>query len=141
MSLRDQVLQTFDALNLLLVFLSVLFGIRYSEVIDCLTEEIPYGDNAIRRLRNRTRVIFWTGCVPVMVISIGASLLFLPLAFEVLSTCRFSPWYFDPIVSGFVFVEGISIGLALWMMFLSVQVIRKWCEINKRAAHSKHQRL
>lgn len=132
MSLRDQVLQTSDALNLLLVFLSILFGIRYGEIIACLKEEIPAGLRSACRLRSRVITILCTGCLPATLISLLATYLFLPLTCEVLTTYRFSPWRFDPVISGFVLIEAIMMALTLWMLVLSGKVINKWRQVNHR---------
>lgn len=123
--LRSQVVDALQTFDLLLVGTTVLFGIRYPRIIKILQAEMPYGYAKVERLKSQTMGTLLADCIPLLTFSGLIAYLYLPLTVRVIENCSVNLWYFDVLVTGFVFMEIAVIVFCLWMLLLTVRVVAK----------------
>lgn len=122
----DQEIQTaFQATSLILVFVTVLFGLRYPQIRDDIEEEIPAGQDARKRLRKKLCKSFLVNCGPLLLMNGAASYLFSPLFIRVLRRSRFQVWGFDFLRTSFLFIVVLVFIFFLWSAYLGLQLIRR----------------
>jgi len=112
-----------DLTSLILVFVTVLFGISYPQVQDDISEEIPPRSKAQKRHRTHLlRSLFRNG-VPVFVVSGFTLFLFLPLAVRIVQNYQFTIWDFDFSASAFMFVVFLVMLLFGWCSYLCIRLV------------------
>jgi hypothetical protein len=134
-SLADRIKDSFDAASLLLVFVTVLFGIRYAEVhqlLDASAEQNP-------KARSRQRANIVSGIVgklaPFLVLAMLPAFIFLPTTVEAIRSSDFHLWNFDLVVTGFVAVACLMWGFVLWGIHTLYLLARKWRSLREPAGN------
>lgn len=122
----------FQATQLILVFLTVLFSLRYPQITKILDEEIPEIEKPIARARliKKLKKVFFTN-MPLLLISIISSWLFLPLFFKIIFVSKFALWNFDFSRSSFVFIAILIFLFTAWIIKLMVELVIKIHNIKK----------
>jgi hypothetical protein len=120
-----EIQMAFQATSLVLVFVMVLFDLRYRQIQSDLQEFIPAGEEAKRDLMGKLRRSLLVNCGPLLLVNGGASYLFLPLFVRILGESRFEPWNFDLSRTSFVFIALLVFGFFLWSAYLAVQLVRR----------------
>ena len=110
--IQSEILAVSRLISLILVFVTVLFGIRYPQVLEDLRKDIPEGERAKERHRDRLSRRLALDMVPMLLVTFFASYLFLPLVFRIISVYEFKLWDFDIVVSAFVFIT-----ICIWFFF------------------------
>lgn len=123
--LDQEIQRAFQATSLILVFVTVLFGLRYPQIQDDIEEEIPAGQDAKKRLRKKLCKSLLVNCGPLLLINGAASYLFSPLFMRVLRRSRFELWSFDFSRTSFVFIVVLVFVFFLWSGYLAAQLIRR----------------
>jgi hypothetical protein len=119
-------LDAFQASSIILVFVTILFGLRYPAIVNEVNrEDILSGDLAKRREKKRLWNNFFVNCFPLVFISLWCSYLFLPLFIKVLQNTHFSLFEFDFLPTAFVFVSFWVWLLTVWSIFLSFLFIKR----------------
>lgn len=125
MNALDQEIQTaFQATSLILVFVTVLFGLRYPQIQRDIGKETPVGEKAKARLREDLWKSLLVNCTPLLVINGAASYLFSPLLVRVVRGSRFEVWSFDFSRTSFVFIALLVLVFFLWSCYLAAQLVR-----------------
>lgn len=126
MSIRDQAEGIFLALSVLLVFISLLFTLRYPEIAQDLTPE-DLGEKQREKSRRarelKTRLV--SHLLPVLVGSVVLVWLLAPLAMDIITTSQLRLWDFDVVLTAVILVEAWVLGLAIWSSVLTVRLIGK----------------
>lgn len=123
---RD-IASTFQALGLLLVFVSALFAIRYPEAITLVQGEVPGSDRPRERARmkNEIRSFLKGKWLPLAAIN-GVSIYpFLPLAIRVCVSSRVHLWDFDVERTSFIVVFALLLGAFVWVVVTGIMLWRK----------------
>jgi hypothetical protein len=121
--LNDEIQAVFEAISLILVFVTVLFGLRYPQIQRDIRAEIPSGDRAKGRHREKLWQSLLVNCIPLLLINGAASYLFLPLFARVLQESHLELWNFDFSRTSFVFIALVVFVFFLWSSYLGVQLV------------------
>lgn len=127
MDLRQLLLDAFQATSLLIVFITVLFGLRYQTIIEDINKDVPTGNLAKRREKRRLWGSFFIN-IFTQVIMIGLiSYLFLPLIFKIvrINGLQICFWNFDFLTTAFIFVTIYIWIFFIWTIVLGYKILKK----------------
>ena len=131
MSIRERAESVFLALSVLLVFVSLLFTLRYPEIAqDLMPEDLGEKQREKRRRVRELKTRLVSHLLPVVVGSVALVWLLAPLTLDILSTSQLDPWGFDVVLSAVVVVEAWVMGLAIWSSVLAARMIGKIRRLN-----------
>lgn len=120
---------SFDAISILLVFVTVLFGIRYPEIKTVLDEPLETGKpKALERQKKNIKSVLLIKWIPVLAMNFIVVYSMTPLAFNTISQSSISFFNFDFIRTTFVFIWYFNIAFFLISILLSVKLIQKILE-------------
>jgi hypothetical protein len=124
---------SFDVISLILVFVFVLFDLRYPQIMEELKKELPPKDRKLERDKQKEKLkqVLLVSNAPLIVIYGFLFYLFLPLLFRVRSESRISLWQFDFVRTAFVFIVALIFGFLIWSIKLAVQMVIKILKYNK----------
>jgi hypothetical protein len=121
--LNEEIRAAFEATSLILVFVTILFDLRYPKIQRDIRVEIPSGDKAKGRHREKLWQSLLVNCAPLLLINGAASYLFLPLFIRVLQESHLELWDFDFSRTSFVFITLVVFVFFLWSGYLMVQLV------------------
>lgn len=123
----------FQATQLILVFVTILFGLYYPQIQKAILQSIPKGNRIKERmeLRNKLVQIIKEKCVPLLLINGIASYLFLPLFIQVVSESNLKLWNFDFARTSYVFIALLIFVFFIWTIYLSINLYNQIREIDK----------
>lgn len=126
LDLDKQILDAFQASSIILVFVTILFSIRYPKIIEEINkEEIPTGDLAKKREKKRLIQVFMLNCFPLVFILIWCSYLFIPMFITVINNTKINLFHFGFLPTAFVFVVFWVWFLFIWSFWLSCFLYKK----------------
>lgn len=131
MSLQNLILDTFQATSLILVFVTLLFGMKYPKIMSDINKENPPGELAKKRERKRLKSSFIYHCLPQLLFYSIASYLFLPLAFQVIKQSTFKIWHFDFILTTYIVIAIWVWSILIWVIVLSLRMLVKIRSFNR----------
>jgi hypothetical protein len=117
-----------QTLTVFVAFVTVLFGIRYDPMVRGIKDKIPDRDSmpkAREKARDGLRGLLWSKGVPLAVLAAIPAWLFLPLTVRIIEVSSFSPWNFDTLETGFVFLNYYLILFFFWCLYLIVRIALK----------------
>ena len=116
MTTAQQIKDAFDAISLILVFVTVIFGVKYPAIWRDIKSEPPPPAQQIARKQYRAnlRKRLLTDCVPLVIVTGAAWFLFLPLFVHVAGDEPFHPWNRDVTDNAFLFVAGMTGIFFVW---------------------------
>jgi hypothetical protein len=133
MSIREQAEGVFLALSILLVFVSLLFTLRYPEITqDLIPEDLGEKQREKRRRVRELKTRLVSHLLPVVVGSVTLVWLLAPLTIDILGESQLDLWGFDVVLSAVVLVELWVLGLAIWSSILTIRMIRKIRGLNEQ---------
>ncbi|MNW42251.1 hypothetical protein D3C74_194170 [compost metagenome] len=126
MQLDSSINDSFGALSVLIVFSTLLFSMRYPEIIKDL--EIKFSVDKAIALANQKRelvrnLVFKWG--PVVLITFICAYVMMPLGIEVLVESKFHLYKFDIMRTTYVLVWYFSILLFVSTLYLGIRLICK----------------
>ena len=124
-NLAQEIQAAFQAISLILVFVTVFFGLRYSRIREHLGETIPAGPEARKQLRRKLAESLLINCAPLLLINGITSYLFAPLFVQVLKESNFELWDFSFTYTSFIFIALLVFIFFLWAGYLAVQLVRR----------------
>ncbi|MFD1775990.1 hypothetical protein [Paenibacillus rhizophilus] len=117
---------SFDAISILLVFTTVLFGIRYPEIINLLEKELQIEK---KKELNRQRKALINGLIfkwaPVVFITFLCAYTMMPLGIKTIKYSNFSLTDFNLIRTAFVLAWFFAIVSFLATVYISMYIIHK----------------
>ena len=123
--LNEQIQTAFEAISLILVFVTVLFGLRYPQIQSDIQSSIPEGPKAKQRYRKTLWQSLMVNGVPLLLINGVASYLFLPLFVRVLRESRLNLWNFDFTRTSFVLIALLVFVFFLWSGYLTIRLLTR----------------
>ena len=118
---------SFNVISLLLVFVFVLFDIRYPQIIKELEKDIPDKDLELERKNHRkklmNRLLYQN--LPLIIVNGILLYLFLPLLITVLLNSRFQIWHFDFVRTAFVIVIMLIAAFFFWSIYLAYLLLKR----------------
>jgi len=126
--ISSRVGDVFDSISVLLVFVSVLFGVRYPEIQKELDGNPPAagGGTTQKEYQKGILTTFLIRCIPVLVLSGVIAFIFTPLTLDVLRSTDVDLGDFDPILTAFVVICLLLWSLFIWAIVLAIRVFCKW---------------
>jgi hypothetical protein len=112
-----------EFISLILVFVTVLFGIRYPQILEDIKKEIPAGTKAKKRHKVHLFGSLAFKGLPILIINFFSSYLFLPLVLEITRDYEFVLWDFDFFVSAFVFISFLIFYFFIWSLYLCIRLL------------------
>jgi len=125
----DQVKDALGSTTLLLVFVTVLFNAKYAEIRGKVTSTRPGTPAAVRAWKQELWQCLVYHLGPVLLVSFGATVIFLPVVKTLLTERK--PAYWNNLDFGattFLFVFIVVAGLAGWAAIRSVQLFGKYVD-------------
>lgn len=113
----------FQATSLILVFVTVLFGIRYDRIREDIRKEKPAGKLGITDHRRYLLRSLAANCGPLLLVNGLASWLFAPLFLRVLGESSFALWDFDFARTSFVLIALSVVFFFVWSCALAIQLV------------------
>ena len=130
--INEEIRLAFDAMSLLLVFVTVLFDIRYKVIQKEIEKSIPEGDKAKKQLRRELIRGILINSAPLVVITGGISYLFSPLLRKVIEQSKLNIWNFDFFSSSFVFIVLLIFLFFLWSCYLTILLLIRIYKTGKK---------
>lgn len=126
-ALTAQIKDSFEVISLILVFVFVLFDIRYPQITRLLQKDAPPVERKIERGQFKKELK--EGLIRYGLPLVGSNavmlVLFLPLLTQVLQNSRLEWWNFDFVRTAFVVVYALIVFFFAWSLYLSVLLIQK----------------
>lgn len=129
--LRQNILDAFQAISLLLVFVTMLFTLRYPAIVTDLNEETPSGLRARRKLADKLTRGFWMNAAPIILLDGAALYLLLPLAVEIIRSGTLMPWNADLLLRAYIFVVFWIGAFLVWSSLLGFRLVRKILRVRR----------
>lgn len=127
MDLRQQLLDIFQATSLLIVFVTVLFGLRYQVIIADLNSNVPNGESARKREKSRLIKSLFMNIVFQIILLGSTAYMFLPMAVRIImaSGFRIYLWNFDFLQTAYVLISVWLWAFFSWILWLTVRMVKK----------------
>ncbi len=93
--MATEIQTTFEAISLLLVFVTILFDVRYKPIQDDLRKDIPQGPKAKMILKKDLLQSLLINCGILVVVNGAIAFLLAPLYFKVIRESRLDLFGFD----------------------------------------------
>lgn len=123
--IEDQIREASDMMSLILVFVTILFGVRYPQIQDDLAEEVPAGEAARRRHRAKLRRSLMVNALPLLLVAGISTFLFVPLSLQIGEHYTMSLNDFNLVVSAFVFLTSLIAILFAWSLILAGKLVNR----------------
>lgn len=135
MDLKSIIIDSFSATSVLLVFVIMLFSLRYPKIIEDIDKEIPREEKTRECEREKRRLMhsFIINCIPQTLLLGITIYLFLPLTIYIIKNSQFSFWNFDFNITMFIFVVGWIWIFFIWSFILGLRVLLKALHINVKS--------
>jgi hypothetical protein len=119
---HQEILDSGQMVSLLLVFLSVLFGLKFTPVTQLMGEAVP---DAVRRdertaLRQRIREAYVSHLLPIFAPALIMALLLAPSTIRIIAGAHFSLAHYDLTEVLFVLVELAIVATLAWCIVAAV---------------------
>ena len=113
--------------SVLLVFISVLFGVKYQSIAATLRQEIPDADRGGERraLRRRQAQCIFADVLPVALPAALLGLILLPPTVRILTTNMLTHPSDDLVPTVFVLVEAFVVAGAIWSIAWIVMLLNR----------------
>jgi hypothetical protein len=130
MNLNQAIKDTFQVLSLILVFVTLLFTLRYKEIVEDISKEVPEGERARNREKKRLRTSILTNCLPSFLLSGISFYLFLPLSITIIKSSKIELWNFDFLATAFILITFCVGSFFIWSSWLGIRLLWKVRSIN-----------
>lgn len=123
-ALSSKLADTFDAISILLVFVTVLFGLRYPQIQAQLNVPSPAGPVAKRNLIEQLWTSLLVNCFPLLVVNGAVAYLTAPLMYAILKTSDIHFLDFDFLRSAFFVIALLLYWFFGWALWLTNRMVR-----------------
>jgi len=131
MNIKDELIEALQVVDLILVFATMLFTMKYPFILDSLARQVPSGPKARRREMNHLLRAFACDCVPCLVLCGISACLLLPLAFRIRLMLNFKWQDFALLPNAYLMLTLWVLLLLLWSFLLSIKLVKKVHTIKK----------
>lgn len=112
-----------ESVNLILIFITVLFSIRYPQIIDDIKREIPSGTKAKKHIKDQLINSLVVKCFPILLINFFSCYLFLPSVINIVTKYELVLWGFDFALTAFMFISFLIFFFFVWSVFLFIKLL------------------
>jgi hypothetical protein len=134
-ALTTQIQDSFSATQILLVFITIFFGLKYQEVKNLVNEKIPNDPNDLIDFRKKINSTLKFGCGILLAVLIIIFILFFPLLYSVIINAfqyiysNPNPIQYNFIQTSFFTIDLMILGFIIWSLIL----INELFEFRKKA--------
>jgi hypothetical protein len=125
-NLNQTIESAIGAISVLLVFVTVLFSIRYPEINKVIEEELeirkPKALKSQKEKIIKTIIFKW---LPVVLLNLIVVYVTTPLAVKIIKHSSFAIFNFDFLRTSFILIWSCNIMFFLYSVFLLVMLVRK----------------
>lgn len=125
MESRDLILDTFQAVGIIVVFVTLLFDMKYPVITRALERECPEGTKAKLRFKKELRIHIMTDCLPVLFLTLVSFYILLPVAVEVFVRGEIRIWSHDVLPLAYVAITFWVFGIFVWAVLLTGSLVFK----------------
>lgn len=118
---RQLIQDSLSALSVVLVFVTVLFGIKYPIIVADFKPRDVRGQGALTNERQRLIKSFFANTIPVVISNVVAFLVILPLTVQFFRDGSLSLLGPDILPNLFLFISVWQLILAVWSIYLLVR--------------------
>lgn len=111
--LRRSILDSLQATDIILVFVTTFFSLRYPDIVSVLEEDIPKGTIAVQRYKKKLRTSLYSNCLIPLTLSCFLLVFCAPLAIKVIRSRDFELLSIDPL-------PGIFMLVLVWLLLMVV---------------------
>ena len=119
----DDILNTFQATSLILVFVTLIFTVNYPKIIADINTNLPSGRMAIKREKRRLKNSLFKRCLPQILFFGISSYIFLPLFVNIVTSFDLNLWNFDFVPTAYILITFWIWYIFLWSLFLTIQLL------------------
>jgi len=125
--LSQNIKDSFDAIEIILVFIFVLFDIRYPKIVKDINADIPIAERIIARKQHHEKLIhsFLINSLPLIFINGFILYLLLPLVVQVFLTSKLDLWNFDFLRTSLILVFIFIFIFFTWSLYLGIKYLGK----------------
>jgi hypothetical protein len=127
MQIHRTIVDILQASSIILVFLTVIFGVKYPLIISDLETEIPNENkkNERNRVKKKLSQNFIMNCLPLTLLCAVFGYILLPFAFVIIKSSNIAIWNFDVLKTIFVIIVLWIWIMFFWFLLLAGKSIRK----------------
>ncbi len=113
--IRQNIIDNLQGTNIILIFVTTFFSLRYPDAISIVKEDIPEGPIAIQAYEKKLRTSLYSNCIIPLLLSFSLFVLCAPLVIEVFRSGQFKLWSLDPLPGIYVLVMAwLLLMVAIW---------------------------
>lgn len=129
---RTALAQLISEMSLIVAVSNVYLAGRYQEIRDVLEQSTSIGNDGLKELRGKADASLVTGCIPALVVNLGALYVFLqPFASGELPLASICLWGCDAFVSAYLLLLVVFLLLVTWSGYLTIATVLKRREVTK----------
>lgn len=144
MTLDTDITNAFQATQILLVFLTVLFSIRYPQIKNVLNKDIPVDKYKLENLNNELDVVLKSKCGILLITNLIILILFIPLYLQVIIDAKIYiwahnilQWHYNFNQTSYFFITLMICGFLIWSISLTQEVCKHKKDIQKKINDKK----
>lgn len=125
MGISEEITFSFQAAQVLLVFVIFLFTIVFTEIQKTINKNIPKRTKDHKNYLKDLKTVAKPKSILLIVLLATVSYLFSPLFFRVISDSKFKIWDFDFLRTSFVLITILIFSVFIWSIILYVQLNKR----------------
>lgn len=132
MGFRQEILDLLQVTGILIVFVTLLFVMKYEDIQQKLRTGIPHENEHKERNRQYKMLgkSLFLDCLPVVVINAALVCLLTPLAFRLIAASA-GTLSFGSIGYAFLLILLLAVYFLAWSLILTTQVFMRWYELRR----------
>ena len=115
----------FQALSVILVFVTVLFGVKYPQFCADIDSKMPDPrlGKELHSYIQRLKINFISNLIPIMIVNVTCSYLVMPTVYKIVITSSFNLIDFDFLKTAFVMVAGLIYLFTIYTFYIGYQYV------------------
>jgi hypothetical protein len=131
-NIDEQIETAFHSTELIIVFLTLFFTLRYPEIQADVDAKVPEGDVAKKNHKRKLIVSMRAKCLPFVLVNSVVTYLYMPLLVKVLRNSKLSLWDFDFTRTSFFLIAAAVMYFCYWSWSLTVLLLQRIIQCNVR---------
>lgn len=119
--INSAIITAFQATQLILVFVTVVFLLRYPQIQEDIHSKTPPGDGEKKSLKKELSQSIWEKCIPLLLINGVAFCLFIPLTWHVIESII----NIDFVRASFLFIVAMIFIILIWSFKLTYELYKR----------------
>lgn len=129
MELNRIILDTFQAISIILVFVTVFFSVKYPIIVEIIREDVPKRKPIdYQKFINRIKQSFVVDCLPLLFLVSVSFYILLPLAVKIIRSGEILFWSYEVLTMAYLAITMWVFLLLLWVLNLTYKLITKFIQ-------------